>query len=75
MTEADLAAAAAVDRLLRMHRGDQVELESGTDLDQVWRMVSEVSPDDYQFTVVRDGPPRWRMQVTRRRSPAHGNPV
>jgi len=71
----DQAVAAAVDRLLRMRRGEQVELESGTDLDQVWRMVSEVSPDDYRFTVVRDGPPRWRMQVTRRQHAADGNPV
>src|SRR6266702_4342666 len=31
------AVAAAVDRLLRMHRGEQLELQSGTDLDQVWR--------------------------------------
>jgi uncharacterized protein (DUF2249 family) len=57
-----------VDRLLRMRRGEQVELESGTDLDPVWREISEFSPDSYQFTVVRDGPPRWRMQVTRRRA-------
>ena len=62
----DQAVAAAVDRLLRMRRGEQVELESGADLDQVWRMISELSPGGYQFTVVRDGPPRWRMQVTRR---------
>src|SRR5262249_17163225 len=58
----DQAVAAAVDRLLRMHPGERVELESGTDLDQVWRKISEISPDGYQFTVVRDGPPRWRMQ-------------
>lgn len=64
----DQAVAAAVDRLLRMRRGEQVELESGTDLDQVWREISDISPDGYRFTVVRDGPPRWRMQVTRRRA-------
>ena len=68
----DQAVAAAVDRLLRMRRGEQVELQSGTDLNPVWREISGLSPDGYRFTVVQDGPPRWRMQVTRRltRKPA-----
>jgi Hemerythrin HHE cation binding domain len=61
------AVAAAVDRLLRMHRGEQVELQSGTGLDPVWREISELSPGGYRFTVVQDGPPRWRMQVIRRK--------
>jgi uncharacterized protein (DUF2249 family) len=64
------AVAAAVDRLLRMHRGEQVELQSGTDLDPVWREVSELSHDGYRFTLLQDGPERWRMQVTRRPRPA-----
>ena len=55
-----------MDRLLRMRRGGQVELQSGTDLDPVWREISEISPGGYRFTVLQDGPPRWRMQVTRR---------
>ncbi|HEV2258224.1 MAG TPA: hemerythrin domain-containing protein [Streptosporangiaceae bacterium] len=63
------AVAAAVDRLLRMRRGEQLELQSGTDLDPVWREISKLSPDGYQFTVVQDGPGRWRMQVTRRQTP------
>ncbi len=65
---ADQAAAAAVDRLLRMRRGEQVELQCGTGLDPVWREISKLSPDGYQFTVLQDGPARWRMQVTRRRA-------
>ena len=60
------AVAAAVDRLLRMRRGEQVELQSGTDLDPVWREISKLSPGSYQFTVLQDGPGQWRMQVTRR---------
>ena len=60
------AVAAAVDRLLRMRRGEQVELQSGADLDPVWREISKLSPGGYQFTVLQDGPDRWRMQVTRR---------
>ena len=62
------AVAAAVDRLLRMRRGEQVELQSGTDLDPVWREISELSPDGYRFTVLQDGPARWRMRVTRRQT-------
>jgi hypothetical protein len=48
-----------------MRRGEQVELQSGTDLDPVWREISELGQDGYQFTVLQDGPPRWRMRVTR----------
>ncbi len=59
------AVAAAVDRLLRMRRGEQVELQSGTGLDPVWREISQLSPGGYQFISVQDGPDRWRMQVTR----------
>jgi uncharacterized protein (DUF2249 family) len=63
---ADQAVAAAVDRLLRMRRGERVELQSGTGLDPVWREISELSPDGYRFTVLQDGPVRWRMRVARR---------
>jgi uncharacterized protein (DUF2249 family) len=61
------AVAAAVDRLLRMRRGERVELLSGTDLDPVWREIGGLCPGSYQFTVLQDGPARWRMQVTRRK--------
>lgn len=60
------AVAAAVDRLRRMRHGEHVDLLSGADLDPVWREISELSPDGYRFTVLEDGPARWRMQVTRR---------
>jgi hypothetical protein len=64
------AVAAAVDRLLRMGRDEQVELQSSTGLDPVWREISELSLDGYQFTVLQDGPARWRMRVTRRKAAA-----
>lgn len=64
------AVPAAVDRLLRMRRGERVELRSGTDLAAVWREISRLVPDGYQFTAVQDGPPRWRMRVTRRQQQA-----
>jgi Hemerythrin HHE cation binding domain len=59
------AVAAATDRLLRMRHGEQVELQWGRDLSVVWREISELSPGGYRFIVLQDGPPRWRMQVTR----------
>jgi hypothetical protein len=62
------AVGAAVDRLLRMGRGEQVELRSGAGLDPVWREIGELCPGGYQFTVLQDGPARWRMQVTRRQA-------
>ncbi len=68
MLPPDQAVGAAVDRLLRMRRGEQVEFESGQDLYPVWREISHLSPSGYQVTIVQDGPPRWRMQVTRRRA-------
>lgn len=64
------SADAAVDRLLRMGRGEQVELQSGASLDRVWREISELTPGGYQFIVLQDGPARWRMLVTRRQAAA-----
>lgn len=64
----DQAVAAAVDRLLRMRHGEQAELQSSRDLEPVWREISQLTPGGYQFTAVQDGPPRWRMQVTRRQA-------
>lgn len=60
--------AAAVDRLRRLRRGEQVELQSGTDLNPVWREMNEFSPGGYLFAALEDGPARWRMRVTRRRA-------
>jgi uncharacterized protein (DUF2249 family) len=60
------AVAAAVDRLLRARRGEQVELRSGTDISPVWREMDHLSPGRYGFAVLQEGPDRWRMQVTRR---------
>jgi uncharacterized protein (DUF2249 family) len=64
----DEAVGAALDRLLRMRRGERVELRSGTDPAPVWQELSELTPDGYRCTVLQDGPPRWRMRVTRRRA-------
>jgi uncharacterized protein (DUF2249 family) len=57
---------AAVDRLFRLRRGEQVELRSGRDPAAVWRRMDELSPGGYGFVYLQDGPDQWRVQVTRR---------
>ena len=59
------AVAAAVDRLLHIRDGEQIELRSGVDISPVWREVDHISPGGYQFAVLEDGPERWRMAVSR----------
>ena len=62
------AVAAAVDRLLHMRHGEQIELQSGADITPVWRELDHMSPGGYQFAVLEDGPEWWRMTVTRHRA-------
>jgi uncharacterized protein (DUF2249 family) len=57
---------AAVNRLLRLRRGEHVELHAGTDPHLVWWQLDVLSPGRYGFVYLQDGPDRWRMQVTRR---------
>ena len=57
---------AAVDRLLRLRRGEQVELRSGRDPAAIWRRMDELCSGGYGFVYLQDGPDRWRVQVTRR---------
>jgi uncharacterized protein (DUF2249 family) len=57
---------AAVHRLLRLRRGERVELHAATDPHLVWRQLDVLSPGGYGFAYLQDGPDRWRMQVTRR---------
>lgn len=57
---------AAVDRLLRLRRGEHVELQARTDPYLVWEQLDELLPGGYSFAYLQDGPDRWRMQVIRR---------
>jgi len=57
---------AAADRLLRLRPGEQVELRSGRDPWPVWRRMDGLLPGGYGFVYLQEGPPRWRVQVTRR---------
>ncbi len=60
------AVTAALARLVRLRRGEQVEFRSGTDISPVRREMDKLSPGGYGFAVLQDGPDRWRMRVTRR---------
>ena len=62
----DHAADAIVERLLRLRVGEQVELRSGGDLREVWLRMDRLDPGGYGFVYLREGPPRWAMQVIRR---------
>lgn len=60
------AVAATTERLLRLRRGEDVELRSGSDPFAVWQRIDELAPLRYGFVYLEDGPDRWRVQVTRR---------
>jgi uncharacterized protein (DUF2249 family) len=65
----DQAVAAAVQRLLRLDRGEPAELRSSSDPSQVWQRAEELAPGRCRFAYLEDGPGRWRVQVTRREQP------
>lgn len=62
----DQATDAAAQRLLRLRRGETVELRSGRDPYHVWHQISAFAPGRYGFAYLEDGPDRWRVLVTRR---------
>lgn len=55
---------AVVRRLLRLRRGEQVELHAGTDPHLVWRQLDVLSPGGYSFAYLQDGPDLWRVRIT-----------
>ena len=59
-------ATATLDRVLRLHHGERVELQSSSDPDPAWRRIDKFAPGRYGFAYLEDGPYRWRVQVTRR---------
>jgi uncharacterized protein (DUF2249 family) len=60
------AVAATTERLLRLRRGEDVELRSDNDPFAVWQQIDELAPLRYGFVYLEDGPDHWRVQVTRR---------
>jgi uncharacterized protein (DUF2249 family) len=61
-----LGADAVMSRLLRLRRGEQVELRANTDPAPVWRRLAMADPGGYGFSYLERGPGQWRVQVTRR---------
>jgi hypothetical protein len=64
--DAGQATGAVVARLLRLRRGEQVELHSSTAIALAWQEIDRLSPGGYGFVVLQDGP--WQVRVTRRRA-------
>jgi uncharacterized protein (DUF2249 family) len=62
----DQAVQAAAERLLRLGRGEDVELWSRSDPFPVWQRVDGLAPGRYGFVYLQDGPDHWRVLVTPR---------
>lgn len=57
---------AVLGRLLRLRAGERVELTAGVDPLPLWRRLAMADPAGYGFSYAQQGPPRWRVEVTRR---------
>lgn len=57
---------AALDRLLRLRPGEQVELHATSDPGPLWRRVRRNDSGGWGITTIEQGPPRWRVGITRR---------
>jgi len=57
---------AVLGRMLRLRAGEQVELLAGSDPMPIWRRLATSDPGGYGFTYLQNGPPQWRVQITRR---------
>jgi uncharacterized protein (DUF2249 family) len=57
---------AVMSRLLRLRRGERVELRANTDPAPVWHRLAMADPGGYGFSYLARGPGQWRVQITRR---------
>lgn len=60
-----LGADAALERLLQLRPGEQVELRSNSDPSPLWQQLMRVDPGGYGVENLERGPTRWRVQITR----------
>ncbi|HEY7008756.1 MAG TPA: hemerythrin domain-containing protein [Jatrophihabitantaceae bacterium] len=58
---------AALARLLRLRPEEQVTVVSGTDPSPLWRRLSYADPGGYGMTMLHKGPPRWEIEIVKRR--------
>jgi uncharacterized protein (DUF2249 family) len=56
---------AALERLLRLRPGEQVELRSSSDPSPLWQQLVRADPGGYGVVNSERGPARWRVQITR----------
>jgi len=56
---------AVTGRLLRLRRGEQLELHASTDPLPLWRRLATSDPGGYGFTYLQQGPPQWRATISR----------
>lgn len=62
----DLGADAALARLVRLERREQVEVRSSSDPSPLWQRLMAGDPGGYGVTYLERGPDLWRAQITRR---------
>ena len=57
---------ALVAGIMRLARRETVEVHASSDLSPLSQYLSRVDPGTYCATPIENGPPRWRMKITRR---------
>ena len=62
----ELGADAALARLVRLERREQVELRSTFDASPLWQRLLAGDPGGYGVTYLERGPNQWRVQIVRR---------
>lgn len=61
-------AEAVLARVLRLRDGEEVVLESSSDLSPMQSRLSMADPGGYGYSAPKQGPPKWRLQIVRRSS-------
>ncbi len=62
----ELGADAALARLVRLERREQVEVQASVDPSPLWRRLIGTDPGGYEITYLERGPNHWRVQIARR---------
>lgn len=57
---------AALARLARLRRGEQIELQASIDPGPLWQRLIRADPGGYGVTYLERGPQRWRVQLINR---------
>ncbi|PZS12891.1 MAG: hypothetical protein DLM57_17935 [Pseudonocardiales bacterium] len=68
----ELGADAALARLVRLERREEVEVRSSFDPSPLWQRLMAGDPGGYRVTYLERGPNHWRVQIIRR--PEHSTP-